>query len=693
MPAQTRRIALVVATIILVSGLAISASATTSAPEPLNSTDANTTPSHLDPAEVTEDGDSQQVGAYLARQLGSRLNASAIATSNEEYETGRALIGDDYSVLLEQYAAVAADTDLEETAAQFNLTREQQREIIVAAQQLNQTATAYQQAVENGNETEARTLARSIVQNASELNQTTATLSQQYKTLETQTDLDFAPARDALNTSQRRLTQAAGVVATREFTETNVTVQPTTANLSATAPTVVSGRLTATNGTAIANATIQVGIGEDTVVTQTNANGTYTTTYQPLAVTPNASTLTVAYTPAPTAPYLSSTATENISVHGQSATAVTITKSTTTARFADPVTVSGYVNTSVGTTRSQASLPVTLTIAGEQLTRTETVDNGSFAFQTALPERIPAGKTELRVGLQSENLILASSNTTASLTVDSTPTTLTVERADSEDTEQNITITGTLTTADGDPLTDRTVRLRIADTPLETIETDALGQYRTTIDRDSLSSDAQTLTVQFAPSRSNLEASTAELPLPVSSGLPVSRPALVGGALAILVVSGGWLIWWRNKRPWGSIQNLLTGDGSASEPPFAPTESPHGADLSASVPAADGVSVTETLRERAQTALDAGETDTAVQLAYAAFRAHASQAGGNLPETHWELYNRWQSMTGADSTELYELTNAYEQAAFAPESVSSDTAQTVIGLLPSVIDGSETHTT
>ncbi|WP_434522760.1 hypothetical protein [Halorubrum sp. AS12] len=634
---------------------------------------------------MSEGGDSQQVGAYLARQLSSRLNASAVATSDEEYETGQALLGDEYDVLLEQYSAVADDTDLEETAAQFNLTREQQREIIASAQQLNQTAAAYEQAVANGNDTEARALARNIVENASELNQSSTTLNQQYETLETQSNLNFDPAQDSLNTSQRRLTQAAGAVATREFTETNLTVQPAQSNLSATEPTAVSGRLTAANGTAIANATIQVGIGEDTVTTRTEANGTYTARYQPLVVAPNASALTATYTPDPAAPYLSSTATTNISVHGQPATSVTVTNATTEARFEDPVNVSGYANITEGDTQSRAGLPVTLQVAGEQLAQTETTANGSFTLQTVLPERIPAGETTLRVGLATEDLILTPSNTTVPLTVSSRPTTLSVETVDNENDAQNVSVAGTLTTDEGEPLAERSLQLRLADTTVGTVETDATGRYQTTIDRAAISEEAQTLTVQFAATGSSLEGSTAEQTLPVSSTSPFRRPALVGGTL-ILVVGGSLLVSrWRDGTVWAQLRSRLGGAGTATQSATATTAETQIGEPSPTVVSDDGEATGDmSLIDRAQIALDADDPDAAVQLAYAAFRAHATRDASDVPQTHWELYEQWQTTDHSESNQVYQLTTAYEQATFAPDSVSVETAQTVIGMLPSL---------
>jgi hypothetical protein len=102
-------------------------------------------------------------------------------------------------------------------------------------------------------------------------------------------------------------------------------------------------------------------------------------------------------------------------------------------------------------------------------------------------------------------------------------------------------------------------------------------------------------------------------------------------------------------------------------------------------------SSSDSLLERAQSALDAGNPDAAVQLAYAAFRAQITLSDGELPETHWELYDRWEKMDRSDPSQVHRLTTAYEQATFAPESVSTETAQTVVGMLPSLVGGSEAH--
>jgi hypothetical protein len=331
-------------------------------------------------------------------------------------------------------------------------------------------------------------------------------------------------------------------------------------------------------------------------------------------------------------------------------------------------------------------LPVTLQVGGEQLARTETTANGSIVFQTAFPERIPTGETTLRVGLATDQLIPASSNTTAPLTVSSTPTTLTVERVGNENDTQNVSVAGALTTDDGEPLAGRSLQLRLGETSLETVETDATGEYQTTIDRDAISDDAQTLTVQFAATGSSLEASTAEQTLSVSSPTPLRRPALIGGSLALLVAGGLIVIWWQNGARWEQLRSRVGLTETTTQESPVSTAGSQGEE-SPTLPAEYADTAGETsLSERAQTALDAGDPDAAVQLAYAAFRARMAPDVTDPPGTHWELYDWWQAMDRSDTAQVYELTTTYEQATFAPESVSTERAQAVLEILPSLID-------
>ena len=691
MSRRARRFALLATVILLVSGLAIGGSATTPAPtEPRNETEADTPASHQDPTNVTEAGDSQQIASYLSRQLASRLNASALAVGDEEYAEGRLLLGDDYDVLLEQYAAVAADADTAQTAAQFNLTREQQREIINQAQQLNQTATAYQAAVDNGNDERARALARDLVANASELNASTTSLTQQYSELETQTNLSFATAQESIETNQRRLTQAAGAIATREFTETNLTVQPTQTNFSVATPTTVSGRLTTANGTAVPNATISVAVGTDTVTTQTGVNGTYTASYQPVTAPLNTSTLTATYVPESGDPFLSSTATTPISITGQHIATLSIANTTTSAGFGDPVRVTGQVATPSVANRSLAGLPIVLQIDDQRVATGATALNGSYTLSTTLPETVAAGDHTLRVSLATDGLAVAPATATAPLTVQSTPTELSVVTSDADTDSQNVSIAGTLTTAAGEPLAGRTLQVRLAGAPLETIQTDALGQYETTIDRSRVAAaDTHVVTVKFAPSGSNLAPSTVEQTLSLSTTNLRRQLALVGGTLLVVIVGGLLLLRWRFTARWVRLRSLLGGRTDDGQPtPATSTETAAG--RSATTDHVEAVTAADTvpLRKRAQTALEAGDADAAVQLAYAAFR-HQTRGPVDRSQTHWEVYNQWRATNQPDASAVRQLTTAYEQATFASESVSIETAQTILELLPSLTDASD----
>ncbi|RLM49543.1 DUF4129 domain-containing protein [Halorubrum sp. Atlit-28R] len=690
MSRRVRRFAVFATVMLLVGGVAVGAGATAPAPiESGNETAPDSPPSHQNPTNVTESGDSQQVARYLNSQLVSRLNASALAVSDEEYAKGQQLLGADYDLLLEQYGAVAAGTDTEQIVTRFNLTREQQREIINKAQQLNQTATLYQAAVRNGDDERARALARDIVENASELNASTATLNEQYANLETQTNLSFETTQEAIVTNQRRLTQAAGAIASREFTETNVSVQTAQPNLSAASPTQIHGRLVAANGTPVTNATVEIAVGDDTITTQTDSVGRYTTSYQPLLVSSNISTLTASYRPASGDPFLSSTATTSISVTGQQPSTLSVTNATTSAGFGDPLRVSGDVNIHSVENRSLAGLPVVLQIGERKVATGSTTANGSYTLATTLPETIAPGEYTVRVRLAADGLTVAPTVAMTQLTVQSTPTELSVETNDTETDSENISITGTLTTDTGDPLADRTLQLQLGSVPFKTVRTDSTGQYQATIDRASVQDeDTRVLTVQFAASGSNLESSTAEQTLSLSATNPGRQLVLVAGLLFVLIMGGLLVIREQFTTQWAQLRNSVSWDtDDKTETSVNTDETEAGrlavADIPDETTSADSMS----LRERAQNALNAGDPDAAVQFAYAAFR-NEIRSPIDRSQTHWEVYNQWRATDQSEAAAVRQLTTAYEQATFASEPVSVETAQKVVELLPSLTETS-----
>jgi hypothetical protein len=285
--------------------------------------------------------------------------------------------------------------------------------------------------------------------------------------------------------------------------------------------------------------------------------------------------------------------------------------------------------------------------------------------------------------------VVAPTAATTQLTVQSTPTALSIETAETETDAQNISVTGTLTTETGEPLADRTLQLRLGETPLETIQTDDTGQYQTTLDRSRVQGEnSSVLTVQFAASGSNLESSMVEQTLSLSATTPGRQLAVVGGALLVVIAGGLLLVRWQFTTQWVRLHSWLGGRTAEREAePVIPAATQSG-DTGATESAADAASG-ESLRERAQTALEAGDADAAVQLAYAAFR-HQTPGPVDRSQTHWEVYNQWRATNQPDASQVRQLTTAYEQATFASEPVSIETAQTILEELPSLTDTPDT---
>ena len=693
MSARYCRLSVLVAVVVVISVIAGSVSVagvSNPAPNVLLQTEtttngstntSNSTPPHTNPEEIDESGDDQRVATYLATRLGSRLNASAIAVSDQAFEDSRTPLGEDYDVLLEQYSVIAEDIDAEDTAERFNLTREQQRAIIDSAEDLNQTAIAYQRAVEAGDDEQARELGRDILETTAELNASTTTLNEQYEALEGEADINLGAAQAALNQSQQRLTQSAAAVAQREFTATTLTVETNRTTLSASEPIRVSGQLTTTGGEPISDAPLSVGIGEDRITTHTNGNGGFTTTYQPLLAPINASTLTVAYEPPSDAPYLSATATQRVSLTDQTDSELIIANSTETAVFSETVRANGSVQLLAETDRALDGLPVVLTVGGQRLETATTNQNGTVSLAGDLPADIPDGTTELSVAIDRRDLAIAPSTATTQLTIQPTATSLSVDTATNTTNTTNLTVAGQLTTASGDPLADRELRITLGEAVLDVVETDQTGSYQADyIVPDTVGQTAE-LTVSYEATGTSLTGSTATQQLSFTTvgwtrlGIALGVGLVVVGLAVLLII-----------RPpdWRWVHRLRARITSGNTIPASTRDSATRTASSLSNTDSEGdkneTTTTHGLSlDHAQAALAAGHPDAAVQIAYGVARQQLHSDSSYPAETHWEFYRRWlQTGPDTDSDHLRELTELYEEAAFSPQDVSIEAADDAV---------------
>ena len=703
MSARIHRLGAVVAVIVLVAAIGGGVGATPSGPDTTanESETGNATAPHENPDEVREEGDDRRVSAYLASRLGDRLTESALAISAGEYERGREPLDEEYGDLLDQYTAVARDLDEEELAERFNLTREQQRSVIETIEDLEATRAEYEAAVEAGDEERRRELARELLAGAEELNQTAGELDRQYAVLGNETEVDFEEAQQAIEDAQLRVNQAAVVIQQREFTATRLAAETNRTAVSVSQPATVSGQLTTANGTPVANGSIRIRMGADSVTTRTDRNGTFAATYRPLLASTAASNLTVVYEPAGSDRYLPATRTVPLSIGGQANTSVTLAAATETVAFDQPVRANGTVQVDGAPAGAIGGIPVVLAVDGRRLATAETGPDGEFAVDSILPADVPAGETDIEVAIDRRDAAINRSAAANSLTVRSTPTTLSLNATAGD--EGNVTVSGALTTDEGTALAAREVAIAVDATEAEQITTDGEGRFREVVAvPDGVErGEPVTVTANFDAAGTSLEASTATeqvtLPQPSGGGSAndvTENTALRSLLVGVLILAGALLVIGRRVlRTWGrrlgSRVGLISGpvDGTAPDSSMPGNAAAAGAETNTD--AAGEPPSSSSPFDRARTALSTGRPDDAVRIAYAAMRSRLQPPETDATGTHWEFYRRWGDDADVDRTRLQTVTEAYETAAFAPDSVSSDDADDAVTASDELAGGQE----
>ncbi|MDB9235652.1 hypothetical protein [Halorubrum ezzemoulense] len=594
---------------------------------------------------------------------------------------------------------MAADIDAEETADRFNLTREQQLQLADSIEELEITGQEYQNAVDNGSDEKARQLARELLTTAEELNQTTTELNEQYDALETETGIDFNVTQESISVVQRTVQRAAAGVIDREFTETNITVETNQTTLAASDPLRVSGQLTTVDGAPIKNASVSVSLGEDSITTRTTETGQFETTYRPLLASTSARNLTVAYTPTGSEPFLPVTETVPVSITEQAATSIELENTTQAAAFTEPIQATGQVIVAAEYNRSLAGIPIVLTLDQRRIATAETNSSGRFMLSASMPETIPAGDANLQVSIDRREMAIERSMATAPITVRSTRTDLSIDpTVNGMNGTQNVTVGGQLRTADGDPLSDRSIRVTIGETTLGTVETNASGGYQATYELPAgLRGSDITVTATFEGTGTNLAASAAQqrVPLP-SAGPGVGRvlAGIVGGGLLVMIVivvlfpSRGVDREWITQT-WARVTDSVD---PATDSETTITTAP-----SATTGLSDNgrrEAVTQASLHSAREALAAGHPNVAVQSAYAAVRSRLQSSDSlSTPQTHWEFYRQLHADHEIDTAQLAQVTEAYETATYSADGLSSDAAAETLSAVEELIGDSGTSST
>lgn len=652
-------------------------------------TPANDTTRHEDPDEISQDGDLAELRRWLAGRMAVQLERCAVAIGRGS--TDVCAFQDQYPDWLGKYVDVAEETGTDkddEQAETFEEAAEETRTLADQTDEFQQTYREYRAAREAGNRTKARRLARELIRQGGEVNSTATELVEDYAAIERGSGVELAVAKDSVNRTVANVTRVVTEVETELFVATNLTAEIAPREISFLAPGTVTGRLVTENGSGVSNEPIRLEVGGRVLRTVTDETGEFSLAYRPTTIPVDATQITVRYVPRNASAYLGSSAAVQVSLTQVTPT-VSVDVSPTEARFGDLVRISGAV---AADGVPAPGVPLAVTVDGRSVGTVRTDGEGAFTVTAAIGAFDGPGDVSVRAALPLEDRALAAAAGESRLTVRSTETALAISL--DADGPREVTVAGTLRTTDGDPVPGQPVRLRINGTPVEAGRTDADGRFRTgvTVPPSLLEEDGNTsvqVVAAFDGAGTNLEGSDdrAVVVLPAAAGGPpgegtggllerieaiLSDPIVTGvGALGVLLLLGLLYLGWR-RSPFGGP---TAGDDG---PPAAPGREAG----TRPAPAAEDTTVERRPLEMARERLPA-DADGAVLLAYAAVRGSLTRSADTprgRAATHWEFLAacRADGLDAAAIDGLTRLTEAYEQAAYAPASLSTARAESVL---------------
>ncbi|MHC3439736.1 hypothetical protein ACYJ1Y_17000 [Natrialbaceae archaeon A-gly3] len=634
--------------------------------------DENETVRHQDPAQYSEDGDSDGVQGWLERALGDSLESSAIELSQGEYDAAREVLGEDYGERFGQLVDVAGETgsydteDEDETTPDedFEKAQEEQERLVDLLEEFDETYKEYEDAVESGEQERARELARDLEELADEINALSDSIEVRFERIGETTDVDLSEGSQAINETSQRVESQLTIVRSEQFEETNLTIETTEQTISFLEPLEVEGRLTTVDGTPIADTEITLEVEGDTQTVQTDGDGRFGLEYRPVDTPISMDELTVRYVPDRTSTYLGAVTGVPVSIEQESPT-LTVSETTPETSYGEDIGVTGEL--------AVAGIPVDdvpLSVAvGDESLGDVRVSGGSVNGTVEMTTIPPAGEHNVTIRLPFEDRALASTEETKTITVLETETVLSISETEFE--EDELSIDGVFSTADGDAITEQPVQIVVDESPVTTATTTDDGYFNETVSLSSSDVDGDLEVVAaYDGSDTNLAPATAstvvsvEVPTATETPTTSSGPSivLVGGLFTVgLILAGGGILVFRRRQS----QTGSTDDGRGDEPRPSITDHSEATTRSA-----------KPVIDRASVYLSEGRPTMAVQTGYAAVRrALRSEVGDDQTLTHWEFYHRYR---GQRRDDLKRVTDAYEQVAYTPDSVSEREAESTL---------------
>ncbi|WP_137683102.1 hypothetical protein [Haloarcula mannanilytica] len=653
------------------------------------------------PDSVSDGEYSDETAAWLARTMGSQLENSSIALSNQQYDRARSVLGDDYDERLEQYVEVAGDTSSEtdDTAArEFEAARGNQQNFTNEVQRYRQQYAAYQAARENGNEREARITARAMERTAANISDSSQRLNRNFEQIENTTSVDLSNGQGEINETTENITATQSAVREETLVGTTLTVQAIDQTASFSDPGTISGQIQTENGSVIADEPVELRVGNRTRTVQTDSNGTFETQYRPRSVGLGPQSVPVEYIPSADSVYLTDNASFTITVQ-QVTPDVTNDISPEAVGYGDRLDVS--VSVAVNST-GVSDIPVEFLVGDAVVARTTTGPNGTVTAAVQVPASVDDGDRQVVARIPYQDRAIAGSQSEHPVVVVETETTLSVSASR---TDNGIVARGQLQTAAGDPVADRPVQIQAGDGEAQVVETTQNGSFQTVV-ADPQTGESVTVTATYTEPRSNLGNATATATVaagtgggnpPVGSGsdrdilidtllgilfgsdenpgigfgngvIGYSWLPVLGGGLALIVVGASWFVVARfnQTQDTDTTASVETADPPSTEPDKPPTI------LDDAGP---------TFEERIETYLDSGNYDAATVLAYTAVHDElVTKNGIDEGTTHWELLreSREHGVPEDQVADIETVVEAFEMAAFAPTSVEPSRAQAAV---------------
>jgi hypothetical protein len=482
------------------------------------------------PDSVSDGEYSDETAAWLARTMGAQLENSSIALSNEQYDQARSVLGDDYDERLEQYVEVAGDTSSEtdDTAArEFEAARANQQNFTNEVQRYRQQYAAYQAARENGNEREARITARAMERTAANISDSSQRLNRNFEQIENTTSVDLSEGQVEINETTANITTTQSTVREETLVGTTLTVQAVDSTASFSDPGTITGQIQTENGSVIADAQIELRIGNQTRTVRTDSNGAFETQYRPRSAGVGSQSVPVEYIPSADSVYLTDNATFTITVQ-QVTPDVTSEISPETVGYGDRLDASASVT--VGST-GVADIPVEFVMGDTVVARTTTGPNGSVTAAVRVPASVDNGDQQVVARIPYENRAIAGVSSAEPVVVVETQTDLSLGASRSDD---GIVAQGQLQTVDGNPVADRPIRLQVGDGETQVVETDQNGSFETTVSAPQADGSV-TVTATYDEPQSNLGNATATATVGGGAGGGIDTPTPTQPSIATAV--------------------------------------------------------------------------------------------------------------------------------------------------------------